>query len=124
MYEIFYVNSIKVVPQDISLLTGLALAHLIMQDGSKGTSGGLYICTDGFTPEDTKRLAGYLSSTFGLNITTPKAPGNTGSLRIYVKKSSISILQRTVVLYMHDSMLYKIGLEIKESISTSCITAK
>lgn len=110
MYEIFYVNSIKVVPQDLSLLTGLALAHLIMQDGSKSTSGGLYICTDGFTPEDTKRLAAHLSSTFGLNITTPKAPGKTGSLRIYVKKSSISILQRTVVPYMHDSMLYKIGL--------------
>ena len=53
-----------------------------MQDGAKATSGGLYLCTDGFSPADTVRLSSYLASTFGLNVTTPKAPGTKGALRI------------------------------------------
>jgi len=32
-----------------------------MQDGAKGTSGGLYLCTDFFSTEDTRRLANCLS---------------------------------------------------------------
>lgn len=39
-YNQFYINKEKIVPIDLSLLTPLALAHWIMQDGAKGTSGG------------------------------------------------------------------------------------
>ncbi len=36
LYHLFYFNKVKRVPSDLSLLTPLALAHLIMQDGSRG----------------------------------------------------------------------------------------
>lgn len=39
-YNIFYLNGVKRIPTDLSLLTPLALAHLIMQDGSRGTCRG------------------------------------------------------------------------------------
>jgi hypothetical protein len=40
-YNIFYLNGVKIIPTDLSLLTPLAFAHLIMQDGSRGTCRGL-----------------------------------------------------------------------------------
>lgn len=58
-------------PTDLSLLTPLALAHWIMQDGGKSSSGGLYLCTDLFNPEDIIRLAKYLQDTYQLKVTTP-----------------------------------------------------
>lgn len=106
----FYINKIKVVPQDLSLLTPLALAHWIMQDGAKATSGGLYLCTDLFEAEDTIRLSNYLIKTFNIKVTTPKAPGNNGALRIYFKVSSVQIVRNLVEPFMHPSMNYKLGL--------------
>jgi hypothetical protein len=35
LYHLFYFDKVKRVPSDLSLLTPLALAHLIMQDGSR-----------------------------------------------------------------------------------------
>lgn len=81
-----------------------------MQDGAKTSSGGLYLCTDGFNPSDTIRLSQYLANTFGLSVTTPKAPGQKGALRIYVKVSSMDTLRKLVAIHMHSSMLYKLGL--------------
>src|SRR5690606_15967852 len=60
-WYMFYLNRKKIIPVDLTLFTPLALAHLLMQDGSFGTSGGIYICTDAFSPEDTQRLANELS---------------------------------------------------------------
>ena len=108
-FEQFYVNGIKVVPADLSLLTPLALAHLIMQDGSFSTSKGLYLCTDSFTPEDSIRLAHYINKKFDLKTTNPKAPGNKGSLRIYISATSMENLRALVKPYMHSTMLYKLG---------------
>jgi hypothetical protein len=56
----FYLSGTKVVPSDLSLLTPLALAYWVMQDGSLGTAGGFYLCTDSFYAADTKQLAAYL----------------------------------------------------------------
>lgn len=47
-YNLFYHLKFKVVTLDLSLIAPLGLAHLIMQDGAKATSGGFYICTDLF----------------------------------------------------------------------------
>lgn len=107
-YWMFYVNGIKLIPTDLSLLTPLALAHWIMQDGSRGSSGGLYFCTDSFTPEDTKRLALFLTAQYSLKVTTPKAPGKKGALRIYVWVQSMDLLRSLVITHMHPSMMYKI----------------
>jgi hypothetical protein len=81
-----------------------------MQDGAKATSGGLYLCTDLFESEQTIRLSKYLVENFKLKVTTPKAPGNKGKLRIYVHVSSMEHLRSLVLDYMHPSMKYKLGL--------------
>jgi LAGLIDADG DNA endonuclease family. len=81
-----------------------------MQDGAKATSGGLYICTDLFTPQDTIRLAKFLSETYNLKVTTPKAPGTKGALRIYISSTSLGIVKTLVLEHMHPNMIYKLGL--------------
>jgi LAGLIDADG DNA endonuclease family len=78
-----------------------------------GNFGGLYLCTDAFKSEDVVKLAAYLSSKYKLDCTTPKATGRLGKLghkRIYIKKSSVSLVKALVLPYMHFSMLYKLGL--------------
>ena len=110
----FYFDGIKRVPYDLVLLTPLALAHWIMQDGAKGTSGGFYLCTDAFPKEDVLRLAKYLNEVYGLKISTPLSPNKKG-LRIYVafasrskrRKSSVQNLICLVKPFMHPSMMYK-----------------
>jgi LAGLIDADG DNA endonuclease family len=67
-----------------------------MQDGAKATSGGLYICTDLFEAEHTIKLSKYLTETFSLKVTTPKAPGKTGALRIYIQVFSMGHLRNLV----------------------------
>lgn len=108
-YKLFYIKKVKIVPNNLNLLTPLALAHLIMQDGAKGSSGGLYICTDFFKPKDTQRIAKYIIKTYNLKVTTPKAPGNKGALRIYFLASSMSKVRLLVLDHMHPSMIYKLG---------------
>lgn len=60
LHSIFYVNGVKVIPQNIyELLTPVALAHLIMGDGS-AQRHGLIICTDSYTIPEVVRLINVL----------------------------------------------------------------
>ena len=57
LYDLFYVNKVKVVPANIAdLLTPVALAYWLMDDGSKTNSGGLVLCTQGFTDAEVQLL--------------------------------------------------------------------
>jgi hypothetical protein len=106
-YSLFYSGKVKIVPQDLSLLTPLALAHLIMQDGSRGTCRGLYICTDSFILADIKRLAGYLTERYNIRCSIHKSNGN---YRIYILAKSVQTVRDLVLPHMHKSMLYKLGI--------------
>lgn len=106
-YNIFYINKIKVVPNDLLLLTPIALAHWIMQDGSRGTSRGLYICTDSFTLNEVKHLVDYLNNNYKLKCSIHKANKN---YRIYILAKSVKTVKDIILPYMHDSMLYKLGI--------------
>lgn len=106
-YPKFYEGKVKIVPLDLSLLTPVALAHWVMQDGSRGTSKGLYICTDGFTHADVQRLTLYLIHRYNLNCSIHKAAGN---LRIYILAKSLETVKNLILPYMHKSMLYKLGV--------------
>lgn len=90
LYNIFYFNKIKVVPNDLSLLSPIALAHWIMQDGSRGTCKGLYICTDSFTEKYVKRLVDYIKNRYKLSCSIHKFNGN---YRIYILVKSVPILR-------------------------------
>lgn len=74
-YTQFYDGKVKIVPSDLSLLTPLALAHLIMQDGARGSGKGLYICTDAFSHDDVKRLTQYLIDRYNLKCSIHKSGG-------------------------------------------------
>lgn len=106
-YTSFYINKVKIVPLDLSLLSPIALAHWYMQDGSLGTSKGLYFCTDGFTQDDVKRLSKYLTERYNIKCSVHKAGKN---FRIYILARSVETIKNIILPFMHPSMLYKLGI--------------
>jgi hypothetical protein len=106
--SLFYINKVKRVPSDIyNLLTPVALAHLIMGDGS-AKQHGLIICTDSYELVDVIRLMNVLLIRYNIDCTlrfhTQTQP------RIYVRQRSMHIVRELVKPYMVKSMLYKIGI--------------
>lgn len=106
-YPKFYEGKVKRIPLDLSLLTPLAFAHWVMQDGSRGTSKGLYLCTDSFTHADVQRLTLYLIEKYNLKCSIHKAAGNH---RIYILAKSVETVRNLILPYMHQSMTYKLGV--------------
>jgi len=109
MYNLFYVNGVKVIPANIyDLLTPAALAHWIQGDGV-ARSHGLIICTDSYKVEDVAKLINVLKIRYNidciLRFHSPTQP------RITIRAKSMGILRKIVIPYMHDSMLYKLGLK-------------
>ena len=106
LHSLFYPNSVKIVPQNIyELLTSVALAHMIMGDGSV-RDYGLIICTDSYTVQDVVRLMNVLMIKFRLECTLRAHKKN--QYRIYIKQGSMALLLNIVSPYMHPSMFYKL----------------
>ena len=106
-YSNFYAGKVKIVPIDLNLLTPLALAHWIMQDGSRGSSKGLYLCTDSFTFTDVQRLSQYVSNRFDIKCSIHKSGGN---YRIYILAKSVETVKIHILPFMHNTMTYKLGV--------------
>lgn len=103
----FYTNKIKGIPHNIyDLLTPIALAHLIIGDGSTRPHG-LLICTDSFSVSEVVKLMNVLIIKYRLDCTL-QFPTETQP-RIYIKQSSIPKLRNIVSIYFSPSMLYKLG---------------
>ena len=69
-------NKIKIIPYNIyDLLTPIALAHWIMDDGVKRNKG-LVLCTDSFSISDVVRLSNVLRIKYGLNTTITRFKEN------------------------------------------------
>lgn len=77
-----------------------------MEDGSFGTSKGVYLCTDCYTKTEVYRLASILRVKFELNTSVHKA---NSRFRIYILKGSVPRLREIVESHFHVSMLYRIG---------------
>ena len=108
VYSIFTFNGKKIIPLNIyNLLTPIALAHLIMGDGSS-RDYGLTLCTDCYTIHDVIRLMNVLIIRYGINSTLQKKRDN--QYRIHIRSSSMPLLRSIVTPYMHSSMLYKLGV--------------
>lgn len=60
-----------------------------MQYGSRGSSKGLYLCTDSFTHDDVKRLSQYLINNYDIKCSIHKAGKN---FRIYILVQSIETI--------------------------------
>jgi len=105
LYSLFYLNDIKIIPNNIyELLTPVALAHMIMGDGSVQRYG-LIICTDSYSLEDVVRLINVLIIKFTLECSLHS---HKNKYRIYIRQGSMAPLFNIVSSYMHSSMLYKL----------------
>lgn len=59
LYQIFYPNGVKIIPEDIYNMLTIALAHLIMGDAT-ALKYGLLICTYSYSIQDVVRLINVL----------------------------------------------------------------
>lgn len=106
LHSLFYPKGVKLIPKDIySLLTPVALAHLIMGDGA-ARKHGLILCTDSYTIFDIVRLMNVLMIKSRLDCTLRHHTST--QLRIYIKEGSMPTLRNIVRPYIFESMLYKI----------------
>jgi hypothetical protein len=113
IYDMFIVNKIKVVPEEIyELLSPVALAHWIMSDGAAITKGGVLLCTDSFTVPEVCRLINVLIIRYNLDCTIQFYNGKP---RIYILLKSLPLLRSIVEPYMCPFSLYKLsGGKIKK----------
>ena len=107
IYELFYENKVKKVPQSIAkYLTPLALAIWIMDDGAK-VSKGLKFCTNCYSYSDCLFLVQVLHLNFKLKSSVQSA-GATNQYVIYIWKESMPLLREIVSPYLIPEMKYKI----------------
>ena len=107
IYELFYKEGKKIVPSyDIlyEIITPLALATWIMDDGSKRIGGGLLLHTNSFTFDEVKRLSRLLNEKFNLKTTIRS---NKYHL-IYIKKESMDLLRNIVLNHFSLDMIRKL----------------
>lgn len=110
LHDLFYVNKIKIVPDNIyDLLTPPALAHLIQGDGSRGRHG-LIICTNSFTVQDIVKLINVLIIRYGLKCSIHTKKNKKVEYMIYISESSMAKLREIVLPYTCSSMYYKLRI--------------
>lgn len=119
LHALFYVLTpsgkwIKVVPATIgTLMTPVVLAHLIMGDGSYDKhNNAVFIFPNGFTHEDCIRLVAAIT---GIGIPTTVRADRVGKdgnkqYKLAIANKQLPVLRSKVKNYMHESMLYRIGL--------------
>jgi hypothetical protein len=105
LYKIFYINKVKVIPENISvpkaLLTPIGLAFWFMDDGNK-TGKGLHLNTNAFSEKDLKLLLLVLKNKFDLDCSIHSRN------RIYIKVKSVKNFVALVEPFIEESMKYKI----------------
>ena len=109
LYEDFYVDGSKVVPQNIGeLLTPLGLSYWIADDGGfNKLYRAVVLSTQSFTLEEVKLLVNVLNSKWDLNCTINKKD-NAFVIRIPAK--SLPVLQALLAPHMPPMMRHKIDL--------------
>lgn len=124
IYESFYVNGTKIVPLNMAdYLSPLALAHWIMDDGTK-TADGIRIATNSFSKSDVDRLCLIVLQKYGIKASAvknnydvtylilldPKLKEISTQYNVYIHKCSMPELIKLVKPYFVKSMYYKLGL--------------
>lgn len=108
-HNLFYINGVKTVPTSIaSLVTPVALAFWIMDDGSFSVHGQTILHTNAYTPAEIILLQQALLINFKLRTRVIQKLPNQQLIAIPVKQEVD--LKSIVGSYMHDSMKYKIGM--------------
>lgn len=106
-YELFYKDSIKIVPRILEdLLTARGLAHWIMDDGGKSVHNQTILHTRSFSKEDVEYLQTVLSKNFELRTRLEEKIQDQWVIYIPVRQK-IKLID-IVGPYKHKSMLYKV----------------
>lgn len=107
IHELWYINGIKIVPQNIyQYLTPLALAIWIMDDGTKSNKG-LKLATNSFSFSDCNLLVKVLNDNFNLKSSVQSA-GIENQYIIYIWQESMPNLRQLILPFFDPSMKYKI----------------
>lgn len=101
IYEMFYHNGKKDVPEDLTLLTPKALALMFMDDGTASGNCSINIATCCFSLDGLLRLKNYLKEKYDLNTTIQK------DFKLYFAAESARKFYKLVKDYIIPEMLYK-----------------
>lgn len=110
IHKLFYENLIKKVPDSCFLeflLTPLALAVWIMDDGTR-SGYGLKIATNGFLHEDLLRMCTFLEKKYKLKVSVNKS-GKKDQFVLYFHAKTITHLASLIKPYMIENMKHKLG---------------
>uniref|UniRef100_UPI001D025BD1 hypothetical protein n=1 Tax=Coccidioides immitis TaxID=5501 RepID=UPI001D025BD1 len=111
LHDMFYHKGKKIIKSKIEkYLTPLALAIWIMDDGNFANSG-LRIATNSFNLDEVKFLILLLKNLYDLDCTIQTLK-NGIQYSIYIKKNSIPKLIEIVLPHIHESMYYKLGINV------------
>lgn len=100
-FNLFYKNNKKIIPENLSLLTPLAIAIWFMDDGYKiGKTYGF--STNSFSKDEIERLSLYLYDKFKLKTTIQS------NNRLYIKMESSGLFNYLVSPFILESMKYKL----------------
>ena len=109
IYDSFYVNKKKIIPNNIEeLLTPLALAIWIMDDGGVHPSG-MILSTYNFKMEDCILLKDALFKKFNIETTINQ---RKAGLIIYIPKNQLPKVSGIVKNYMIPCMYYKLNEKV------------
>jgi hypothetical protein len=100
-YNMFYKFGKKTIPEDLSLLTPLAIAIWFMDDGYK-SKNGYYLSTNSFSSEDVNRIRKYLFNKYDIESSIDKEN------KIYIFSKSINCFNKLISEYIIEEMKYKL----------------
>lgn len=108
LYQMFYDNSLKIVPLDLyELLTYESLAHWIMGDGTKSHKG-LVLETQSFTVKEVSFIISILIYKFNLKCSLHMQRNQP---TIYISSKSMTKIQPYILPYFCNSMRYKLNIK-------------
>lgn len=101
----------KVIPHNIyDLLTPLSLAIWIQDDGT-WKNPGIRIATNNFSLQEVELLKFTLEKKFNIQCSIHSFT-QSKQYQLYIKKESIVLVRSLVLPFFHESMYYKLGLDI------------
>jgi len=106
IYDLWYIDGIKVVPQSISdYLTPLALAIWVMDSGVKSSGGLKFISC--FSYSDCLLIVKVLQENFGIKVII-QSTGLPSQYYVYIPKESMIYFRNKVSAFIVPNMKYKV----------------
>lgn len=107
IYNMFYKNGKKDIPEDLSLLTPKALAWWFMDDGTSSGNCSISIATCSFSLEGLLRLQKYLKEVYNISTTIQK------DFKLYFHAKSAVEFYNLIKDYIIENMQYKFKYILK-----------